>query len=55
VISVECLGHDLESAAATLRELDRHTPSSDEFGGGEVRPVGDDEPDEAEPSMALPW
>ncbi len=28
VISVECLGHDLEAAAHTLRELDRHTPSS---------------------------
>src|SRR5262249_38713450 len=28
VISVECLGHDLEEAAEALRELDRHTPSS---------------------------
>ncbi len=33
VISVECLGHELDAAAAALRELDRHTPSSDEFGG----------------------
>jgi SpoVK/Ycf46/Vps4 family AAA+-type ATPase len=39
VISVECLGHELEAAAATLRELDRHTPSSNQFGGqGEPLP-----------------
>ena len=38
VISVECLGHELEVAAQTLHDLDRHTPSSNEFGGtnGEV-------------------
>jgi SpoVK/Ycf46/Vps4 family AAA+-type ATPase len=39
VISVECLGHDLEAAAQTLRELDRHTPSSDQFGGVNGEPV----------------
>ena len=33
VISVECLGHGLEEAAEALHELDRHTPSSDQFGG----------------------
>jgi SpoVK/Ycf46/Vps4 family AAA+-type ATPase len=40
VISVECLDHDLEAAAQTLRELDRHTPASDQFGGadGEAAP-----------------
>lgn len=43
VISVECLGHELEAAARTLRELDRHTPSSDEFGGA----VEQEEPEEA--------
>ncbi len=46
VISVECLGHDLEEAAQTLRELDRHMPSSDQFGGvnGEPVPEQEDEP-----------
>jgi SpoVK/Ycf46/Vps4 family AAA+-type ATPase len=39
VISVECLGHDLEAAAETLRELDRQTPSSDEFGGADGQPM----------------
>jgi hypothetical protein len=39
VISVECLGHDLGAAAAALRELDRHTPSSDQFGGADGVPV----------------
>jgi hypothetical protein len=52
VISVECLGHDLESAAATLLELDRHTPSSDQFGDGEDQPIADDDP---EPSTAIPY
>jgi SpoVK/Ycf46/Vps4 family AAA+-type ATPase len=56
VISVECLGHDLDSAAATLRELDRHTPSSDEFASGDGQRVDhDDEADEAERDLALPW
>ncbi len=48
VISVECLGHDLESAAETLRELDRHTPSSDQFGGANGEPVP--EPEDPEPA-----
>jgi len=39
VISVACLGHDLETAAETLRELDRHMPSSDQFGGANGEPV----------------
>ncbi|MBN9519093.1 hypothetical protein J0H58_11335, partial [bacterium] len=39
VISVECLGHELEAAARTLRELDRHTPSSDQFGGADGTPL----------------
>ena len=45
VISVECLGHDLEAAAHMLRELDRHMPSSDEFGGanGEALPQEDNQ------------
>ena len=43
VISVECLGHDLEEAARTLRELDRHTPSSDQFGGVNGEPVSQQE------------
>jgi hypothetical protein len=64
VISVECLGHDLEAAAATLHELDRHTPSSDEFGcgaaggGGDDGNDGDAEPideDEPERGMAIPF
>jgi SpoVK/Ycf46/Vps4 family AAA+-type ATPase len=46
VISVECLGHELEAAAETLRELDRHTPSSDQFGGANGEPVPEPEPDE---------
>jgi hypothetical protein len=47
VISVECLGHDLEAAAAALHELDRHTPSSDQFGGANGEPIADVEPDGA--------
>jgi hypothetical protein len=39
VISVECLGHELGDAAESLRELDRHTPSSDQFGGTNGQPV----------------
>src|SRR4051812_19616640 len=31
VISVQCLGNDLAEAAALLRQLDRHAPSSGEF------------------------
>jgi hypothetical protein len=31
VISVKCLGHDLDEAVALLRSLDAHTPSSAEF------------------------
>jgi hypothetical protein len=46
VISVECLGHDLGSAAATLHELDRHTPSSEEFGGAEGQAMDEDEEDQ---------
>jgi len=34
VISVSCLGNDLEEAVNLLRQLDEHTPSSSEFGGG---------------------
>jgi hypothetical protein len=44
---VECLGHDLEAAAAALHELDRHTPSSDQFGGANGEPIADVEPDGA--------
>src|SRR5262249_16377179 len=33
VISVECLGNDLEQAAALLRQLDSEQPSSEEFDG----------------------
>jgi hypothetical protein len=36
VISVECLDHELEAAAQALRELDRSTPNSDQFGGAEA-------------------
>jgi hypothetical protein len=43
---VECLGHDLETAAETLRELDRHMPSSDQFGGANGEPVPDQENNE---------
>jgi SpoVK/Ycf46/Vps4 family AAA+-type ATPase len=50
VISVECLSYDLESAAATLHELDRHKPSSDEFGGGNGQP---DDEDELEPGIPM--
>jgi hypothetical protein len=35
VISVKCLGNDLEESAALLRTLDKHSPSSSEFGNGE--------------------
>lgn len=31
VISVCCLGHDLEASVALLKELDSHQPSSDEY------------------------
>jgi hypothetical protein len=34
VISVCCLGNDLEETAKLLRELDAHTPCSEEFGSG---------------------
>ena len=43
VISVECLGHDLDAAAQTLRELDQHTPSSDQFGGVDGEPLRHEE------------
>jgi len=43
IISVDCLGHDLEEAAETLHELDRHTPSSDQFGGANGEPVPEQE------------
>ena len=36
VISVHCLGHDLEEAAALLQSLDSDTPSSCEFANGQV-------------------
>lgn len=49
VISVECLGHDLEAAAETLRELDRHMPSSDQFGGANGEPVPEPEQFDDEP------
>ncbi len=39
VISVECLGHPLEAAAAVLRDLDRAMPSSDKFGGADGAPI----------------
>jgi hypothetical protein len=48
VISVECLGHGLEAAAATLHELDRHTPSSNQFGGSNGEPM----PESQEPAYA---
>jgi hypothetical protein len=34
VISVCCLGHDVEESTALLRTLDQHSPSSGEFGDG---------------------
>ena len=43
VISVECLGHGLEEAAEALHELDRHMPSSDQFGGANGEPVPEQE------------
>jgi SpoVK/Ycf46/Vps4 family AAA+-type ATPase len=58
VISVECLGHDLQSAAATLHQLDRHTPSSDEFSDGDGQPMDDDEPEPGmsiQPETAIPF
>jgi ATP-dependent Zn protease len=44
VISVECLGHELGAAAAALRELDRHTPSSNQFGGSNGEPMPETDP-----------
>jgi hypothetical protein len=41
VISVQCLGNNLEDSAALLRSLDRHSPSSGEFG------FADEQADEA--------
>ncbi len=35
IISVCCLGNDLEKSALLLKELDSHNPSSSEFGDGE--------------------
>ena len=37
VISVMCLGHDLEESAALLHSLDTHHPSSSEFGDGAAK------------------
>jgi hypothetical protein len=34
IISVCCLGNDLEESADLLRSIDRHSPSSSEFGDG---------------------
>lgn len=39
IISVCCLGNELESSAQLLRDLDRHNPSSDEFGDGSEQEV----------------
>lgn len=50
IISVECLGHTLEAAAETLRELDRHTPSSDQFGGSNGEPLPEADAEQEEPS-----
>jgi SpoVK/Ycf46/Vps4 family AAA+-type ATPase len=50
VISVECLGHDLAAAAETLRELDRHMPSSDQFGGTNGEPIPEQDPEDQEPA-----
>lgn len=46
VISVECLGNDLEDAAKALRELDSHMPSSDQFGGVNGEPIRTEEDDD---------
>ena len=43
IISVCCLGNDLERSAAVLRELDQHNPSSAEFANGEEAD-GENEP-----------
>jgi hypothetical protein len=37
VISVLCLGNDLEESAALMRSLDTHHPSSSEFGDGSAK------------------
>jgi hypothetical protein len=39
VISVCCLGNDLEETAALLKSLDEHTPSSAEFALNGSAPV----------------
>ena len=41
-----CLGNDLEDAAKSLRELDSHMPSSDQFGGVNGEPIRTEEDDD---------
>lgn len=53
VISVACLGHDLEAAAAALHELDQHTPSSDPFGNGQPTPTQEPAPTYYEPPIPV--
>jgi hypothetical protein len=43
VISVKCLGNDLEETVALLRTLDSHSPSSSEFGTAVEKNEGEDE------------
>jgi hypothetical protein len=49
IISVCCLGNDLEETVALLRSLDRHSPSSVEFGNGSATDV------EAEAEVNTPY
>lgn len=50
VISVECLGNDLEESVALLKSLDTHAPSSLEFSDGPPEQEG---PSEAEADAAV--
>src|SRR5262249_5208372 len=49
VISVQCLGNDLEETAALLHRLDQQTPSCSEFGAGQQAAANgqaEEDPDE---------
>jgi len=48
IISVECLGNELEESARMLHELDKATPSSDQLGSGDGNEGGTSASDSAD-------
>jgi hypothetical protein len=57
VISVRCLGNDLEESAKLLKSLDAHNPSSMEFGNGDQDGNGNTSPnpDETPANNGIPF